>query len=493
LEPPALSLRDVSKTYANGTVALSGVTLDVAPGTIHAIVGENGAGKSTLMRIVARLETQTAGEVTRRVPSVGMVHQHFTLVPSFTAAEAVALGDEPRGFGLLDRRAAARRLSELSERYDLGIDPEARIRDLSVAAKQKVEILKALARDARLLILDEPTAVLSPPEIEELFNRLRQLRDEGTTLLFISHKIGEVLALADHVTALRSGRIEGGGSAAALSSDALARLVMGRDVAPAVRTACRPGEVLVSLRDVVLASTDAADRLDGMSLHLRKGEIVGIAGVDGNGQRGLAAVLTGARRPDAGVVIFDGADMTGATTARWRSAGLAHLPADRFEAGGAPALSIRDNAIAGSDGDITLHAGPFLRPRAIRNRARTLLDHLAVRHGGLSQPLSSLSGGNAQKLIAARELQGNPRFILADQPTRGIDIASASALHQLLDDAAGRGAAVLIISADLDELLRVCDRIAVLHSGRIVADFPCGTDLDVGQLGRAMLGMRETA
>lgn len=493
MEPAALSFRNVSKTYANGTVALSGVTFDVAPGTIHAIVGENGAGKSTLMRIVAGLEAPTAGEVIRRVPSVGMVHQHFTLVPSFTAAEAVALGNEPRRLGFLDRTAAARRLAELSARYDLGIDPEARIGDLSVAARQKVEILKALARDARLLILDEPTAVLSPPEIAELFRRLRQLREEGATLIFISHKIGEVLALADNVTALRSGRIEGGGSAASLSPEALARLVMGRDVVPAQRTARRPAGIRVGLRDVVLTSADAADRLDGVSLDLRAGEILGIAGVDGNGQRGLAAVLSGARRADGGTVVFDGADMAGAGTAAWRRAGLAHLPADRFEAGGAPALSIRDNAIAGSDGDAALHAGPFLRQRAVGDRARSLLDRLAVRHGGLSQPLSSLSGGNAQKLIAARELQSAPRFVLADQPTRGIDVASAAALHRLLDQAAGQGAGVLVISADLDELLRVCDRIAVLHGGRIVAEFPCGPELDVERLGRAMLGVREPA
>lgn len=485
----ALSLRGIAKTYPNGTIALRGVSFDVARGSIHAVVGENGAGKSTLMRIIAGLEQPTAGTISLGVGSVGMVHQHFSLVPSFTVAEAVALGTEPRRGGLLDRRAAAALVRELSSRYDLDVEPEARVRDLSIAARQKVEILKALARNAALLILDEPTAVVSPPEVAELFRRLALMRDEGRTLLFISHKVGEVLSLADEVTAIRDGRVEGGGPVAGLTPDTLTRLVMGREVTPARRTPRRAGEPRLRLEQVSLGADDPADRLGAVTFDVAAGEVVGVAGVDGNGQRGLARVLSGARAPDRGRITLDGAEMTRAGTAAWRRAGLAHLPADRFVEGGAAGLSLRDNAIAGSDADPSMRWGLFLRPAAVRARTQALLDRLSVRHGGEGQPLGSLSGGNAQKLIAARELQGYPTLVLADQPTRGIDVATSATLHAMLDATARDGAAVLVISADLDELLRICDRIVVLSRGRVAADLPNGPDVTPERLGRAMLGL----
>jgi general nucleoside transport system ATP-binding protein len=361
---PALTLEAVRKIYPNGTEALRGVSMRVARGRIHAIVGENGAGKSTLMRIIAELEQPTEGSVSIGVPSVGMVHQHFSLVPSFTVAEAVALGAEPVRRGLFDRRAARERVRDLSKRYSLDVVPDARIRDLSVAGRQKVEILKALARDSRLLILDEPTAVLSPPESRDLFERLKTLRDEGRTILFISHKVAEVLSLADDVTAIRSGRVEGGGPVRNFTPKSLAELVIGAEVPTVQRKARRTGATRLALAGIGVADEDASDRLEDVTLVVAAGEIVGVAGVDGNGQRGLADVLSGARVPDSGTVSLNGKMMNASGAAEWRNAGAAHLPSDRFAAGGAPDLSLRDNAIAARDFDRALLFGPFIRPKA---------------------------------------------------------------------------------------------------------------------------------
>ena len=494
----------MSKTYPNGTPALTNATFVIGKGSIHAICGENGAGKSTLMKILFGLEPPSSGQVLLdgvKVDSampdfagkhgIGMVHQHFSLVPPLTVVENIILGHEPTSGLLIDRKRARDMVVALGRRYHLDVDPDVRIETLSVAAQQKVEILKALSRETRLLILDEPTAVLSPPEIDELFNRLRNLRDSGITIRFISHKLHEVRALADIVTVLRSGAVVSTTPLSAVSDAEITRMVMGRDVAVPRRQRQSPeAPVLLELSDVSTVARDPADQLSGISLTIRADEIVGVAGVDGSGQRGLVSLLSGLMRPTSGTIRFAGGDLSKASAAQWRKAGLAYLPADRFRQGGTPALSLIDNAIAGTDRDATLQWGPFLRRGAIRDRVHGMVSEFAVRMRGIGERLDSLSGGNAQKLIAARELAGRPRLLIADQPTRGIDMASAAFLHGRIDAVARAGAAVLLVTADLDELLRLADRVVVLFNGRIVADLPNSADLTPAALGPYMLGLK---
>ncbi len=504
---PIVAFDKVAKTYPNGTVALSDASFGIRKGSIHAICGENGAGKSTLMKILFGLESPSAGQVMLDGAAVntvtpdfagrhgiGMVHQHFSLVPSLTVVENIILGHEPKRGVLIDARRARGEVIALGRRYELDVPPDARIETLSIAAQQKVEILKALSRETRLLILDEPTAVLSPPEIEELFSRLRDLRDSGLTILFISHKLHEVRALADTVTVLRAGQVVDTCPLAEVSDAEITRMVMGRDVDVSRRQRqAANAPVLLELKNVSTAGNDPADRLTDISLTIRADEIVGVAGVDGSGQRGLAAVLSGLMALSTGTISFAGTDMTRASTAQWRRAGLAYLPADRFTQGGTPALSLMENAIAGTDGDPAIQWGPFLRRGAIRSRVQAMVREFAVRTRGIGERLDSLSGGNAQKLIAARELAGAPKLLLADQPTRGIDVASAAFLHGRIDAVARGGAAVLLITADLDELLRLADRVIVLFNGRIVADLPNKTDLTPAALGPYMLGLETAA
>lgn len=506
-EGPIVSFRGVSKTYPNGTVALTDATFDIRRGSIHAICGENGAGKSTLMKILFGLESPSAGQVLidgaavdTATPDfagkhgIGMVHQHFSLVPILTVTENIILGHEPRSSIFIDRNKARRQVVELSQRFDLAVDPDARTDTLSVAAQQKVEILKALARDTRLLILDEPTAVLSPPEIEELFNRLRDLCAAGMTILFISHKLHEVRELAETVTVLRAGKVVGTTPLAEVDDTTITRMVMGRDVDVPRRQRQRiDAPVVLELDRVSTRSPDPADRIEDISLSIRADEIVGIAGVDGSGQRGLVGVLSGLTHPATGTIRLDGADMSRAAAPDWRKAGLAYLPADRYARGGTAALSLADNAIAGTDGDKALQWGPFLRRGAIRKRVQQMIADYAVRAGGTGERLDSLSGGNAQKLIAARELAGAPKLLIADQPTRGVDVAAAALLHGRIDLAARNGAAVLLITADLDELLRLADRVLVLFNGRIVADLENHAGLTPAALGPYMLGLETAA
>jgi simple sugar transport system ATP-binding protein len=483
--------------------ALRDVSFAVAAGSCHAVCGENGAGKSTLMKVLFGLEQPDRGAVevdgravvidSPRVAAasgIGMVHQHFSLVPSLTVAENVVLGREPTRGPLLDRAAMRADVERLGARHGLAVDPAAVVGRLSVAAQQKVEILKALARDVRLLILDEPTAVLTPQETDELFERLRFLGAAGLTIIFISHKLREVRALAARVTVLRGGVVTGDAAMAEVSDAEVARMVMGRDVATVRRDGSHArAERVLAANDLVLAAGDAADRLRGVSLTLRAGEILGIAGVEGSGQRGLVAVLSGERRPDSGGVVLRDTEATRLGTARLRAMGLAHLPGDRYAAGGAAALSLTDNAIAGSQRDGGLGWGPFLsRARAERMTAGMIAAY-DVRARSPRQPLGSLSGGNAQKLIAAREFRGRPVLLIADQPTRGIDIQAAAFLRARLLDLAAGGTAVLLVTADLEELLALSDRVLVLFSGRVAARFENGPELTPERLGPAMLGM----
>ena len=498
---PLIRFEAISKTYPNGTVALTDVGFSIRAGTIHAICGENGAGKSTLMKILSGLEAPTSGEVLIEGAAVkldsprqaaalgiGMVHQHFSLIGGLSVMENVLLGQEPRRGPFVDRAKARARVVELATRYNLQVDPDAPLASLSVAAQQKVEILKALSRDTRILILDEPTAVLSPPETEELFRRLVALRAQGLTILFISHKLKEVRALADSVTTLRAGRVSGDADMAAISDEEIARLVMGEaGTAEIVRPAASEAPPRIVVRGLSLNSADGNDRLEGIDLDIRPGEILGIAGVDGSGQRGLVKLMSGARRADGGGFAWDGADVVAENTGRLRRRGLAHLPADRFREGGSRRLTLAENALAGAHRGY--RTGPLLRMQAMTARTRDIIVQFGVRCPGPLAPLGALSGGNAQKIIAAREFATNPRFLIADQPTRGIDVAAANFIQDQIVSLARSGCAVLLLSADLDELLRLSTRIAVLYAGRIVATLPNGPELTPARLGPFMLGL----
>ncbi|MEL4070708.1 ABC transporter ATP-binding protein [Ochrobactrum sp. GPK 3] len=502
-----VAFHDVSKVYPNGTVALRDVSFSIRAGSIHAICGENGAGKSTLMKILFGIENATAGEIVidgqhiaswspedAAAQGIGMVHQHFSLVPTLTVTENIILGHEPVKAGLIDRVAARKMVDDLMQQYDLHADPDAITGALSVAAQQKVEILKALARRTRLLILDEPTAVLSPPEIEELMRRLKSLRDDGITILFISHKLNEVRELAESVTVLRAGAVSGTEKLADVPDDAIMQMVMGHAVdIPKRAHKTGPTRTVLAMNGVTTKAPDPADRINDINLTIGAGEIVGVAGVDGSGQRGLVSVLSGLAEAATGSISLNDANMLRADTASWRKKGLAYLPADRFSQGGAPGLSLAENAIAGTDHNPDTDRGPFLRWNAIKTRVQDMIKRYSVRAGAITERLDSLSGGNAQKLIAARELATNPKFLIADQPTRGIDVSAAAFLHRRIDEVAQGGCAVLLVSADLDELLRLSDRVVVLFNGRIVAHLENGPDITPATLGPYMLGTKVAA
>ena len=502
-----VAFRDVNKVYPNGTVALRDVSFSIRAGSIHAICGENGAGKSTLMKILFGIENATAGEIVidgqtiaswspedAAAKGIGMVHQHFSLVPTLTVTENIILGHEPVKGGFIDRVSARKSVEELMQHYDLHADPDAITGTLSVAAQQKVEILKALARRTRLLILDEPTAVLSPPEIEELMRRLKALRDEGITILFISHKLNEVRELAESVTVLRAGAVTGTEKLADVPDDAIMQMVMGHAVEiPERAHKLNATQTVLEMKGVTIEALDAAVRIRDVNLTIGAGEIVGVAGVDGSGQRGLVSALSGLMRASQGTITLNDANMLAADTASWRKKGLAYLPADRFSQGGAPGLSLAENTIAGTDGNRDTDFGPFLRWNAIKARVSGMIKQYSVRAGSITERLDSLSGGNAQKLIAARELATKPKFLIADQPTRGIDVSAAAFLHRRIDEVAQGGCAVLLVSADLDELLRLSDRIVVFFNGRIVAVLKNGPDITPAILGPYMLGTRDAA
>jgi len=501
--PALVEFVGISKQFPNGTLALSDVSFSIAPGRIQAISGENGAGKSTLMKLLFGLERPSSGTLlmdgrpvnlhsprAAAAHGIGMVHQHFSLVPGLTVAENLVLGNEPMAGMLLDRRAAKARVQALSQRFNLEVDPDALVGSLSVANQQKVEILKALSKDIRLLILDEPTAVLTPQETDELFARLRDLNVAGLTVLFISHKLREVRALASRVTVLRGGKVSGEALLADVSDADLTRLAMGRAVQRTVRDGPRAlGEVMFAVRQLTRATGPVAQRVAGLSLEIRAGEILGIAGVDGSGQEGLVQLLMGQAQAQLGDMLLQGQSITGLATARRRQLGMAHLTADRFRDGGAAALELVDNAIAGAQRSAGLSLGPLLRRAACVAATQRMLQAYDVRCHSPFQPLGSLSGGNAQKLLAAREFGSSPKLLVVEQPTRGIDVLAGAFIHQRLCALAKQGVAILLLTADLDELLSLCDRVAVMHGGRIVARFDNHPELTPEHLGAAMLGL----
>ncbi len=496
----ALELRGIVKTYG-GLRANDGVDLAVDWGQVHALLGENGAGKSTLMNVVYGLTALDSGEILfdgRPVSihgpqdaialGIGMVHQHFMLIPPLTVAENIILGHEitrPRGWVDLDE--AAKVVSELSARYGLDVPPRARIESLSVGIQQRVEILKALYRGARLLILDEPTAVLTPQEIKGLFGIVHNLIAAGNAVIFITHKLGEVLEIADRITVMRRGKVVDSTTPTQSSAADLARMMVGRAVLLRVeKKPATPGPVRLQVSDLVVADDRRQVAVDGISLEVRSGEIVGIAGVEGNGQIELVEAISGLRTAKTGRVLIEGRDVTRRSTRLRLRGGLSVIPPDRHRQGVILELPIADNLVL-EEYDRRPFANWIVRNLgAVADYARRLIKEFDIRASSPSEQASSLSGGNQQKLVLARALDRQPRVLVAAHPTRGVDAAAAAEVRARLLAAAASGAAVLVVSGDLGELRAVAHRLVVMHRGHIVAEL--AVDVDETTLGAAMLG-----
>jgi ABC-type uncharacterized transport system ATPase subunit len=497
---PALAeLRGIVKEFP-GVLANDDIHFDLRPGEVHALLGENGAGKTTLMNVLAGLVHPDAGTVAiggepaeLRSPrdaidrGVGMVHQHFRLVDRFTAAENVTLGwHTPRA--LIRPRELEREIARLSEDYRMRVDPGRPIWQLSVGEQQRVEILKNLYRGANVLILDEPTAVLTPQEAVQLFESLRGMAGEGRGIVFITHKLDEVMSVADRVSVLRRGRHVATVDKRETSEAELARLMIGRDLPrPPEPTPREPGAAVLRLEAVEADDERGLPALSGIDLEVREGEILGIAGVAGNGQRALAEVVVGLREIREGRVLLDGRDISRWGIRRRVEGGIGYCPEDRLRFGVAPELSILDNLISKSYAKASIVGGFMLDLGGARRHARELAERFDIRAADLDAPVASLSGGNLQKVVLAREISASPRLLVAAQPTRGLDLGAAEATRRLLLEQREAGRAVLVISEELDELLVLSDRIAVIYEGRITGTFPAHL-ADEEQIGLLMAG-----
>jgi len=495
-----LELKGITKRFP-GVVANDGIDLAVGDGEIHALLGENGAGKTTLMNILYGLYHADAGEILiddRPVrfhspadaiaAGIGMVHQHFMLIPVFTVAENAILGIEPtsRG-GLLDRMKAKREVRELSQRYGLVVDPDAMVEDLPVGVQQRVEILKALLREARLLILDEPTAVLTPQETEDLFAIMRSLKASGHSVLFITHKLKEVLPVADRITVLRNGRVVGSTVPAETSEQELASMMVGRSVLLRVpKEPAEPGEVVLEVDGLTVPDDRGHVAVDDLSLKVRAGEIVAIAGVQGNGQTELVEALTGLVHPLAGTISLAGRRLDRASPRSVLRSGVAHVPEDRIKDGLVASFSIAENLVLNTYDTAPFARGPVMDTGAVHAAAVERAKEFDVRAPSVDVEVSTLSGGNQQKVIIARELSRPIRLLIASQPTRGLDVGSIEYVHRRIVAARDQGDAVLIVSSELDEVMALADRILVMFRGRIVGERPGDTDRD--EIGLLMAG-----
>jgi general nucleoside transport system ATP-binding protein len=489
---PLVSLQGITKQFP-GIVANDSVDLDLRRGEIHALIGENGAGKSTLMRVLYGLYPPDKGTIRvqgrpTRISSpraalahgIGMVHQHFVLVDRFTVTENIVLGAE--GGPLIDLDGAGKKIRELAESYGFNVDPERRVSDLSVGQQQRVEILKALYRGVDLLILDEPTAVLTPSEAQDLFVNLKNLRDGGKTVVFISHKLDEVLAIADRITVLRHGKVVGRTTPADTSKEKLAEMMVGRKVLFEIeKPRVEIGQVVLALEDVTLQP-----HLHDLSLQVRAGEILGIAGVEGNGQRELAEIVVGLRHPDSGRVLLGNQDLSMVSVADHRERGIAYVPEDRHHRGLVLDMSIWENSVLGRQNEAEYGHWGFLFIDKIKELAARLIKRFDVRARGIRVDAATLSGGNQQKLILARELEGDPVMLVAHQPTRGLDVGAIEFIWNEILEQKAEGRAVLLISAELDEIYELSDRILTIYEGRFTGEFPPDTPAD--RLGLAMTG-----
>ena len=504
--PIAVEMRHVHKAWP-GVIANDDVNLSVRHGEIHALVGENGAGKTTLMNILYGLIKPSSGEILiDEKPThisgprdaihlgIGMVHQHFMLIPPLTVAENIVLGYEPGGIYSRYRQQEARnRIAELTRQYGLHVDPDAITGQLSVGQQQRVEILKVLYRGARILIMDEPTGVLTPQETDELFAVLRGLVAQGKTIIFITHKLREVLELSDRVTVLRRGKVVGHLITSETTQEEIARLMVGREVLLSVDKApAKPGDVLLRVEQIKADSERGLAALRDVSFDVRAGEILGIAGVEGNGQSELVEVITGMRKATSGKVHLGERDITNHSARQVRLAGMSHIPEDRRGSGLVLGYSIENNMILGRQRwKLFSIDGILLRLKVIANWAVRLIREFDIRAPGPSALAKALSGGNQQKIIVARELSTQPKVLVASQPTRGVDIGAIEFIHRRLVEQRDAGVAILLVSAELDEIRSLSDRIAVMYEGRIVGiENP---DVSTERLGLLMAGITAQA
>lgn len=481
-----LELRNITKRFGD-VLANDHINIVVKPGTIHAIVGENGAGKSTAMRIAYGFYKADEGEIlvdgkAHNIATphdaialgIGMVHQHFMLVDTMTVAENIVLGAEPGSAVALDLATASVEIRKLSEEFKLAVNPSAVIEHLSVGQQQRVELLKALYRHARLLILDEPTAVLTPQEVDEFFAILRRMREQGKTVVIITHKLAEVLAISDEVTVMRDGKVVGRVQTSETNAAELARMMVGREVLLRVeKPDAKPGGAELTVRNLSITAK-GAKRVDDVSFEVRKGEILGIAGVEGNGQTELIEALAGLVNPSqlSGKILFEDRDITKEGARLRRELGIAHIPEDRHRRGLLLEFDLAENAILGVHyrKPIVSYAGVLLDSMAIRKRANDIIEGFDVRPANPDLPARALSGGNQQKLIIGREFKVEPKLLLVSQPTRGVDIGAIEFIHRKLVGLRDSGCAVLLVSAELEEVTSLSDRLLIIHEGRIAGE-----------------------
>lgn len=479
-----LELRGITKRFP-GVVANDDISLTARSGKVLALIGENGAGKSTLMNILSGLYTADSGEILidgvaqhfkdpgdAIAAGIGMVHQHFMLVPVFTVAENVVLGVEPTVVGtVLNRTKARTEVRDISQKYGLAVDPDALVETLPVGIQQRVEIIKVLLRGARILVFDEPTAVLTPQEVEEFFGIVRELQGRGATIIFITHKLKEALAIADDIVVLRSGRVVGTADPATATPEQLAAMMVGRDISLTVdKTARTPGARVLELDEVMMVDDYGRPLLDSVSLHVDAGEIVGIAGIQGNGQTELVEAITGLLQLAEGTIRFQGADITRKSPRERHEMGMAHVPEDRNHMGMVGAFTVAENLVLDSYYAKPYSRGIRLQPGAIDSSARTLVEEFDVRPPLIENTGGALSGGNAQKMIVAREFSRDVPLVVCAQPTRGIDVGSIEYIHEQIVRKRDEGKAILIVSTELDEIFALSDRILVMFDGRIVAE-----------------------
>ena len=483
-----IELRNITKRFG-AVLANDAVSIKVEPGTIHAIVGENGAGKSTAMRIAYGFYTADSGEIlingqVRQIRTphdaiavgIGMVHQHFMLLEPMTVAENIVLGSEPGSAVSLDLKKAAADIRKVSDEFKLSVDPAATIESLSVGQQQRVELLKALYRHAQLLILDEPTAVLTPQEVEEFFAILRSMRDQGKTIVIITHKLDEVLAISDNVTVMRDGKVVGNVKTRETSAAELARMMVGREVLLRVeKPDAKPGGAVLDVRDLSIVGRDGTKRLNNVSLEIRAGEIVGIAGVEGNGQTELIEALAGLIPGShiTGTINFEGRDITRTDARGRKELGIAHVPEDRHRRGLLLDFTLAENTILGVHYRKPAVRGlgsVMLDEKGIQRRTEQVIRDFDVRPPNAALPARALSGGNQQKLIIGREFELPPKLLLVSQPTRGVDIGAIEFIHRKIVEMRDAGCAVLLVSAELEEVTALSDRLIVVHDGEIVGE-----------------------
>lgn len=499
-----LSMENITKVYSNGFVANKNVNFSVKKGEIHALVGENGAGKSTLMKILFGHEQPEEGKIFYKGEEIhianplvaldygiGMVHQHFMLVPSLTVAENMVLGMEPKKGVLFDYKTAVEKTREISEKYNLLVDPEAKVEDLPVGFKQKVEILKVLFRGVEVLILDEPTAVLTPQETKELFTELLNLKKNGYTVIFISHKLNEIKEICDRLTVLRNGRVTGTAEVKEISEQEISNKMVGRNVMLNIeKEKANPGKSALQVKNLTYTDVHGKEIVKNISFSVRKGEILGVAGVEGNGQREISEIITGLLPRQGGEILVDGKDLSQASIRDIRQNGVAHISEDRMTYGSVGDASIEENIISERYYKKEFNRHGLLDFKKIRTCVNQLIQDYGIKCDNKDAEVKTLSGGNIQKVVVAREFSSDPKVIIANQPTRGIDVGASEFIRKKLVKLRDEGVGVLLISADLTEVIEASDSIIVMNNGEIVAYFEDASKVDETTLGEYMLGLK---